>query len=126
MAAIVATFFLWMLAEKYRLPGSIMWRAARSTRREQARRATATTVELVQDARRGVRSMGLERFEASKTLFREGEWSDAHLLAVLNALYAALAAEDKEKNEHGHGSLVFFFHDGGLASICEALAHRTR
>jgi len=115
---------LWFVWEWLQLPGSIVWRARRWTRREQARLRRAPTATLAAEARSAIAYEKWERLAPARTLLEQDRWTDESLLQALEALYAAVNEDDRSKGRSGRDSGSFEFHDCGLASICEALVHR--
>jgi hypothetical protein len=114
--------------EKFELPGSIVWRAQRTLRREQARLLRASTAELVAQAREAVRSERWEGFRPGRALLEleNDAWTDENLVRVLEDLSVALGDDDRARGRAGRSSNEFEFYDCGLASILAALEARRR
>lgn len=124
LLAVFALYALWMVADHFALPGTFRGTARRRAARIEAQRARAPTGELVAEARALVRYCQWQDFDAAGALRQDGPWTDAKLLEVLRALYAAVADDDRARGRSGRDSHVFEFHDAGLASICRALEGR--
>ena len=122
MFALVGVVVVW---ERLGLPGSIVWRARRSQKRESARLLRASTEVLLSEARSAVHYEHWERFAPARALLQDDRWTDAALLRVLDELFAALNEDDQAKGRSGRDSNYFEFYDCGLASIVEALQNRT-
>jgi hypothetical protein len=122
MFALVGVVLVW---ERLELPGSIMWRARRSQKRESARLLRASTEVLLSEARSAVTYEHWEKFAPARALLEGDRWTDAELLRVLDELFAALSEDDTAKSRAGRDSNWFEFYDCGLASIVEALQKRT-
>ena len=122
MVGLVAVVATW---EYLGLPGSIMWRARRATKRDGERRLRAPTADLLAEAQAAVRFEHWERFGPADALLRASTWSDEQLLRALEELFAAARDDDASKGRSGRDSNVFEFHDCGLAWIADALRTRT-
>jgi hypothetical protein len=85
----------------------------RLARRTRDLRETAIDT-LVADVRRTVHACGWQSRPGGDDLDRPGTWTDARLLAALEALGQSLSPGE-----------LFEFHDCGLAEIREALVART-
>jgi hypothetical protein len=112
-----------LLAGLFYLP---FFTARRGARRHHARIRKASTAELVEEARRGIRSEHWQRFPAGKMLMVEDVQSDEGLRDALQKLWAEVTQEDREKNQHGRDSNYFEFYDSGLVAIEEVLAERLK
>lgn len=125
MFGVVGLVFAW---ESLQLPGSIVWRARRSLKREQARLRRVPTADLVSEVREAIRYERWERLAAGRALLEpvNDRWTDETLLQGLEALLAAVNEDDRATGRSGRDSGYFEFHDCGLASICEALEHRRK
>jgi hypothetical protein len=97
------------------------WLDRRRAEKESCKRAEqllrAPLDELVREAHRAARFCGWERFhEAEALLDGDAEWTEDRLLQVIGDLYRSIALRDDDQH--------YFFYDGGLASLCEALEAR--
>lgn len=120
---VAALFGVWFVWNRLRLPGSLLWNAARRARKEQERVAALPTAKLVEEVRSRIRFERWERFGAAIRILDDDGWTDASLLQGLNDLYAE--AVNEQPGNYGRGSNIFEFYDCGLAHIVESLKKRT-
>jgi hypothetical protein len=100
--------------------------ARRGARQHRARIRKASTAELLEEARRRVRSEQWERFPTGKALMVEDVQSDDRLRDALTKLWDEVTQEDREKNQHGRDSNYFEFYDSGLVLIQQVLEERLK
>jgi hypothetical protein len=124
VVGLAGLFGLWLVWERFGLPGSIAWRALRSTERNAARLRRAPIADLLSEVRDALRGERWEQMGPAPALLGEDRWTDDRLLRALDELFAALRADDESKGRSGRDSNYFEFHDCGLAAICEALQKR--
>jgi len=121
----VLLFGVWRLAEALGLPGSIVWFAKRSAKKEEERRLGTPTADLVREARETIRTWGFRELPPTELFLREDDWSDEELIVALNELYGAIIEDDDRHGRAGRDSRHFDFHDSGLAWILAAVEKRT-
>ena len=93
------------------------------TRRYRKKLRSMTPDELADEARNCAKGAGYERTFADSMLFQQlRDWSQIALARAIDDLYAKVVARDEQEGNLGRReSLMFEFHDCGLASVREVL-----